>query len=74
MFVEELLRFVRSIEWLAIGIVAWARVIAADDEMRAAMIFSNDRVPERFPRPPIRMANGNKASLAVSRGYLETSN
>jgi hypothetical protein len=49
MFAEQLLRFVRSIEWFAIGIVAWPRVIPADDEMRAAVIFSNDRVPDRFP-------------------------
>src|SRR5690242_7673653 len=47
---EQFLRFIRSVEWLTIGIVAWPRVIATDNEVRAAVIFSNDGVPDRFPR------------------------
>ena len=47
---EQLLCFVRPIEWLAVGIIAWPGVVAADDQVRAAMVFTDQSVPDRFAR------------------------
>jgi len=43
---ENFLRFVRTIERLAVRILAGAGVIAADDEVGAAVVFPDERVPD----------------------------
>ena len=45
---HELLSVVRAVERLAGLVLAGAGVIAANDEMRAAVILANDRVPDGF--------------------------
>ena len=47
---HELLGVVRSVERLAVGVLAGAGVVAADDEVRAAVVLADDRVPDRFAR------------------------
>ncbi len=47
---DQLLGVVRSIEGLP-GPVSRTRVVAADDEVRAAVVLADDRVPERLARP-----------------------
>jgi hypothetical protein len=47
---DELLRIVRTVERLAVGAVARAGVIAADDEVRTAVVLADDRVPQRLAR------------------------
>ena len=48
---HELLGIVRAVERLAALVLAGAGVIAADDEVRAAVVLADDRVPDRFARP-----------------------
>src|SRR5215831_20471743 len=45
--VEDPLRVVRAV------VVADARVVAADDEVRAAVVLAADRVPDRLARPRV---------------------
>ncbi len=47
---DQLLGVVRPVERLSRAVVARAGVIAADDEMRGAVIPADDGVPERLPR------------------------
>ena len=48
---QQLLGVVRSVERLAGRILAGAGMVAADDQMRAAVVATNDRVPDRLARP-----------------------
>ncbi len=48
---DERLRGVRVVEWAPGCVVAGSGVVAADDEVRAAVVLPDDRVPERFARP-----------------------
>src|SRR5262249_35784955 len=45
---EQLLRFVRSVKRFAIGILARAGVVAADNEVSASVVFADERVPDGF--------------------------
>ena len=47
---EELLGIVRAVERLAALVLAGAGVVAADDEVRAAVVLADDGVPDRFAR------------------------
>ena len=47
---HELLSIVRAVERLAGVVLAGAGVVAADDEVRAAVVLADDRVPDRFAR------------------------
>ena len=47
---EKFLGIIGAIEGLAVGILARSGVIAADDEMGAAVIFADDPVPDGFAR------------------------
>ena len=47
---EEFLRLVRAVERLAVGILARAGVVAADNEVRAAVILADQRVPDGLAR------------------------
>ena len=51
MFPEQFLSIVGPIERVAVLVVARARVVAADDEVGAAVVLADDRVPDRLPRP-----------------------
>jgi hypothetical protein len=44
------LGFIGSVERLAVHVVARAGMVAAYDEMSAAMIFADQTVPNGFPR------------------------
>ena len=48
---QQLLGIVRSVERLAARVLAGAGVIAADDQVRAAVVLADDRVPDRLARP-----------------------
>ena len=50
MLLHELLRVVRAVERLAVAVVAGTRVVTADDEMRAAVVLADDRVPDGLAR------------------------
>ena len=45
MTLQQVVRIVRAVELLPIGVIARARMIATDDEMRAAIVLPNDGVP-----------------------------
>ena len=62
-FLEKLLRFVGAIEWLAVGVVARAGVVATDDEMGAAVVFADERVPDGFARAAHTHGEGHKGEL-----------
>ena len=47
---DQLLRIVGTVEVLALAILARAGVVAADDEVRTAVILADDGVPERLAR------------------------
>jgi len=49
-FGEEFLRLVGTVEWFAIGILARAGVVAADDEVGATVILADERVPDGLAR------------------------
>ena len=49
-FLKNLLRLVGAIERLAVGIFAGTGVIAAHDEVRAAMVLADDRMPNGLAR------------------------
>ena len=51
MLAEQFLGLVRAVERLAVAVIARAGVIAADDEVRAAVVLADDGVPQRFARP-----------------------
>ncbi len=51
MLSEQLLSVVRPVEGLVGGIRAGPGVIAADDEVGAAVVLADDRVPQRLARP-----------------------
>jgi len=48
--VHRLLRRMRGIEWLACAVAAWPGVVAADVEMRTAVVAPDDRVQEDLAR------------------------
>ena len=50
MLLHELLRVVRAVERLAVAVVAGTGVVAADDEVRAAVVLADDRVPHGLAR------------------------
>ena len=50
MLLQELLGIVRAVERLAALVLAGAGVVAADDEVRAAVVLADDRVPDGFAR------------------------
>ena len=50
-FLHGELGVVGSVEIFALGVFAGASVIAADDEVRRAMIFADNGVPDCFSRP-----------------------
>ena len=50
MSAQEILRGIGLVERPACDIGLWTRVIGTDDEMRAAVVLPDDRVPEGFPR------------------------
>ena len=47
---ESFLRLVGAVERLAVGILAGTGMVAADDEVGAAVILADERVPDRFAR------------------------
>ena len=47
---HDLLRVVWAVERLAVRVVPGARVVAPDDEVRAAVVLANDRVPDGLAR------------------------
>ena len=47
-FAKQLLGIIGAIEVFALCIFAGAGVVAADDEMRATVVFANKRVPDRL--------------------------
>ena len=49
-FLQELLRLIRTVKRLAIAVRSGARMVTANDEVRATVVFSNERMPERFTR------------------------
>ena len=52
--VEDLLRVVGAV------VAADARVVAADDEVRAAVVLARDRVPDRLARPAVAHRGGKR--------------
>ena len=48
---QQLLGIVRAVERLAARVLAGAGVVAADDQVRAAVVLADDRVPDRLARP-----------------------
>ena len=62
---HELLRVVRAVERLAVAVVAGAGVIAADDEVRAAVVLADDRVPHGFARAAHAHRERQQAQSAV---------
>ena len=62
-FREELLGFVRSVERLAVGILARTGMVAADDEVGAAVVFANERVPDGFARAAHAHGKGDEGEL-----------
>ncbi len=69
-FHHDLLRVVRPVERLASRVVAGARVIAADDEVRAAVVLADDRVPQRLARPGHAHREVQQAQLRGLLGIL----
>ena len=61
---QQLLRVVRTVERLALRVVARAGVVASDDEVRAAVVLADDRVPTRLraDRPCASRAEAARAS------------
>ena len=49
-FLENLLRLVRTVERLTVGVFARTGMIATHDEVRAAMVLADDRVPNSLAR------------------------
>ena len=47
---QQLLGVVRAVERLAVAVVARAGVVAADDEVRAAVVLADDGVPDGLAR------------------------
>ncbi len=47
---EEFLRLVRAVKRLAVGVLARTGMVAAHDQVRAAMILADQRVPDRLAR------------------------
>ena len=50
MLLHEVLCVVRAVERLAVAVLAGTGVVAPDDEVRAAVVLADDRVPERLAR------------------------
>jgi len=68
--VHRLLRRMRGIEWLACAVAAWPGVVAADDEMRTAVVAPDDRVQEDLaraghPHRQRQQAQDDRAGLIV---------
>ena len=68
MLPQQLLGVVRAVERLALRVVARTGVVAADDEVGAAVVLADDRVQTASRGPPMRMASGRSDSLAVCWG------
>ena len=51
MLLKKFLSVVRFVERFAAGVATRACMVAADDQMRAAEVLANNRVPDRLPRP-----------------------
>ena len=66
MLLHELLRVVRAVERLAGAVLARARVIAAHDEVRAAVVLADDRVPHGLART----AHAHRERQQAQRGRL----
>ncbi len=60
---EELLGVVRTVEGLAVGVVARSGMVAADDEMRAAVVLADDAVPDRLARSAHAHGKGKHGQL-----------
>ena len=66
MLLQEILRVVRAVERFARAVLARTRVVAADDEVRAAVVLANDCVPERLARS----AHAHRERQQRERGRL----
>ncbi len=65
---EQLLRCVGTIKGLPVLVVARTSVVPTHDEMAAAVVFADDGVPNRFPRPAHAHGERQKRELyGVSR-------
>src|ERR1700686_4591717 len=69
---ENLLRLVGTVEGLAVGVFARAGVIAAHNEMSAAVVLANQRMPDRFPRSAHSHGQGQQRKLLGSLRILRT--
>ena len=67
---EEFLRIVRSVERVAVLVVAGARMIAADDEVRAAIVLAHDRMQKSFAWPAHAHGEIQQAQLRRLLGVL----
>ncbi len=63
MLLEKLLRVVGSVKGLAIFVLAGTGVVAADNEVRAAVILANQSVPNRLTRPAQTHGQGQHREL-----------
>ena len=62
-FGEEFLRVVGAVEWFAVGVLARAGVVAADDEVGAAVVLANEGVPDGFARAAHAHGEGDEGEL-----------
>ena len=62
-FCEELLGLVRAVERFAVGVLARAGVVAADDEVGAAVVFADERVPDGFARAAHAHGEGDEGEF-----------
>ena len=68
MSLQELLGSIAGIEGPARRIGARPGVVAADDQVTGPVVLTDDGVPERLARSPMRIASGSSESMAVPGG------
>ena len=64
---DQFLRVIGTVERLAVAVVARAGMVAADDEMRAAEIAPDERMPQRLART--RHAHGERQQAQPRRAF-----
>jgi hypothetical protein len=69
---EDFLRFVGAVERLAVGVFARSGVVAANDEVRAAIVLADQRVPDRFTRAAHAHGQRQQRKLLRSLRILRT--
>ena len=70
MLTEQILRIVRTVKILTLGVLAGASVIAADDEMRAAVVLADQPMPHGLARPGHAHGKVQKAHCRGGLGIL----